>query len=147
MEAKGGNVSNAIDPSGDTTQKCKSERKIVLFIEGLVMNAELNDTLTARKILEILPLEGTVQVWGEEIYFDIPLKMDLQPDAREDIEIGTLAYWPMGPAFCIFFGPTPISIDEKPRAYSPVNILGHILGDFSKLKRVSSGARIRVTLG
>jgi hypothetical protein len=92
MEAKGGKVSNAIDPSGNTIQKCKSKRKIVLFIEGLIMNAELNDTLTAKKILEILPLEGTVQVWGEEIYFDIPLKMDLQPDAREDIEIGTLAY-------------------------------------------------------
>lgn len=130
----------------DTIKKYHPEKKVAIETEGLMITAELNDTLTAKKILEILPLEGNVHVWGEEIYFDIPLKIDLEPDAREAIEIGTLAYWPTGPAFCIFFGPTPVSIDEKPRAYSPVNILGHIIGDSSRLKCVPNGAKIRVAL-
>jgi len=141
------NVFNDIDSLGDTIKKDHSEKKIVVLIEGLTIQAELNDSRTAQKIMKTLPLEGNVHVWGNEIYFDIPLKMDLEPNARVEIEIGTLAYWPKGPSFCIFFGSTPISIDEKPRAYSPVNILGHIQGDLTQLKYVSNGSKIRVMPG
>lgn len=120
-------------------------KSIVISAENLSISAELNNTSTAQKILEILPIEGTVNVWGEEIYFEIPLEIELEPDARTDVEVGTLAYWPSGPAFCIFFGPTPVSTDDKPRAYSPVNIFGHILGDSTLFKNISNGAKIRVT--
>jgi hypothetical protein len=65
-------------------------------------------------------------------------------DARAEVEIGELAYWPMGKAFCIFFGPTPVSRDDKPRAYSPVNVFGRVLGDATAFKGITNGARIRV---
>ncbi len=119
-------------------------KKVIISVENTSISAELNNTTTAHKIIENLPLEGTVNVWGEEIYFEVPLQIELEADARADVEVGDLAYWPSGPAFCIFFGPTPVSIDEKPRAYSPVNIFGHILGDASKLKTVSTGSKIKI---
>jgi hypothetical protein len=71
--------------------------------------------------------------------------MDLEPDAREEVEVGDLGYWPTGPAFCIFFGPTPVSTDQKPRAYSPVNIFGRTLQDTRVLKVIGGGAVIRVS--
>ena len=102
------------------------------------------DTPTASKILEALPIEGTVNVWGDEIYFDIPLSLELEPEARADVEVGDLAYWPAGPAFCIFFGPTPVSKGNQPRAYSPVNVFGRVLDDVGQLKGIPSGSIIRV---
>ncbi|MBU4258216.1 MAG: hypothetical protein KKH45_02330, partial [Proteobacteria bacterium] len=113
-------------------------KKIIISVEDLSVTAELNETYTAEKIFEALPIEGTVNVWGDEIYFDIPLELDLENDARAEVEVGDLGYWPSGPAFCIFFGPTPVSRNEKPRAYSPVNIFGHIIGDSTQFKTVSN---------
>jgi len=120
-------------------------KKIIISVEDLSVTAELNETYTAEKIFEALPIEGTVNVWGDEIYFDIPLELDLENDARAEVEVGDLGYWPSGPAFCIFFGPTPVSRDEKPRAYSPVNIFGRIIGDSTQFKTVSNGSNIRIT--
>ena len=119
--------------------------KISISVENVSLEAELFDTPTARKILEALPLESTANVWGDEIYFDIRLSLDQESDARADVEVGDLAYWPAGPAFCIFYGPTPVSTDDRPRAYSPVNVFGRILGDAKQFKGVSSGAAVRVT--
>lgn len=120
--------------------------KIMIEVEGLAIAAELNDTPTAQKIAQILPIEGSANVWGEEIYFDIPLQAELEPDAREEVDLGDLGYWPAGPAFCIFFGPTPVSRGEKPRAYSPVNVFGQVVGDAKQFKSVPSGATIRISL-
>ena len=117
---------------------------ILITAEHVSIRAVLHDTPTAREILKILPLSETVHLWGEEIYFTIPLKAVLEPDAREDIEIGELGYWPAGPAFCIFFGATPASAGEKPRAYSPVTVIGRVLGDPTPLKTVVEGAKITV---
>ena len=119
-------------------------RKVTISVEKLSVSAELYDTSTAKLILQSLPLNGTVNVWGEEIYFEIPLKIELEPEARADVDVGELGYWPSGPAFCIFFGPTPVSMNEKPRAYSPVNVFGRIIGDCSSLKTISGGAKISV---
>jgi hypothetical protein len=83
--------------------------RINISVENLSVEAEMLDTPTAKKILEVLPLESSANVWGDEIYFDIPLNIELEPEAGADVEIGDLAYWPAGPAFCIFFGPTPVS--------------------------------------
>ncbi|UCE52013.1 MAG: hypothetical protein JSV31_22540 [Desulfobacterales bacterium] len=120
--------------------------KIMIEVENLTISAELKDTPTAQKILAILPIEGSVNVWGEEIYFDIPLNAELEADAREEVEVGDLGYWPAGPAFCIFFGPTPVSRGDTPRAYSPVNVFGQVVGDAKQFKTVSSAAKIRVRL-
>jgi len=117
---------------------------IIINEQDIQLTAELNDTQTARIIAEALPLEGRVNVWGEEIYFSIPVQIDLAPDAVTEVPVGTLAYWPTGRALCIFFGPTPVSVNNQPRAYSPVNVFGRIKGDATVLKQVSDGAIIRI---
>jgi hypothetical protein len=114
-----------------------TEKKIIKIHAGEIeVQAELNDSETAAAIHEILPVEGTANLWGEEIYFEIDLALEPEADAREAVEVGDLAYWPEGRAFCIFFGPTPASTDSRPRAYSPVNVFGRITGDASRLNRV-----------
>ena len=120
--------------------------KIIIEIENLAVTAELKDTPTAQKILKLLPFEGRANVWGEEIYFDIALQAELEPDASEEVQVGDLGYWPAGPAFCIFFGPTPVSRGNQPQAYSPVNVFGHVLGDAKQFKGVNAGAKISVTI-
>ena len=119
-------------------------RKIEIFCEELCLQAELNQNPSAAKIWESLPIEGHVNRWGDEIYFDIPIQMDSETDAREIMEVGELAYWPEGSAFCIFFGPTPVSTDERPRAYSPVNIIGMVLDDATQLQAVQANSLVRV---
>ena len=121
-------------------------KKINLSVGDVSLEAELLDTPTANKILDALPLESSATVWGDEIYFDIPLSLVQEPDARADVEIGDLAYWPAGPAFCIFFGPTPVSTGEQPRAYSPVNVFGKVIGDAKQLKGVANGSAVMVTI-
>ena len=121
--------------------------KIKISVENLSIEAEMLDTPTARKIIAALPFEGSVNVWGDEIYFNIKLHLELEPDARQDVEVGDLAYWPAGPAFCIFFGPTPVSAGDQPRAYSPVNVFGRVLGDAGQFKTVSSGSVIEISRG
>ncbi len=121
------------------------ENIITISVENVTVDAQLGTSPTATKIFEALPFESTANAWGDEIYFTIPVTMEQEPDARADVEIGELAYWPMGKAFCIFFGPTPVSRDEKPRAYSPVNVFGRILGNATAFKGITVGARIRVS--
>jgi hypothetical protein len=120
-------------------------KKIKIEVEDLSIPAELNDTPTAQLVSEMLPIEGSANVWGEEIYFNIALNAQLEPDAREEVAVGDLGYWPTGPAFCIFFGPTPVSTGDTPRAYSPVNVFGKVLGDAKQFTSVSSGAKILIT--
>jgi hypothetical protein len=119
--------------------------KISISVGNVSVEAEMLDTPTAGKILQTLPFESTAHVWGDEIYFDIPLRLDPEPDARADVAVGDLAYWPAGPAFCIFFGPTPVSVGDQPRAYSPVNVFGRVLGDASQFKAVPGGAKIKIS--
>lgn len=119
--------------------------KINITAGKVSLQAELFDTATASRILDALPIEGTANVWGDEIYFDIELRLELEPNAKADVAVGDLAYWPAGPAFCIFFGPTPVSTGDLPRAYSPVNVFGRILGDALLFKGISGGTTVKVT--
>ena len=114
-------------------------------IEAITVTAEVYNTPTGEVILAALPLESRISVWGEEIYFNVPVSLESEPDAREIVEVGDLGYWPMGPAFCIFFGPTPVSQGQEPRAYSPVNVFGKVRGDATVLTRVPDGALVKVT--
>ncbi len=109
--------------------------------------AELNDSPTAQQIWAALPIEGRANVWGDEIYFEIPVFAEQSPEARAEVEVGELAYWPVGNAFCIFFGPTPVSTDERPRAYSPVNILGRVVGDATQFRGIPNGTPVRLERG
>ena len=119
--------------------------KITITVGSLALEAELNDRPTAKQVWNALPIEGTANTWGDEIYFEIPVKVEQEPDARAEVEVGELGYWPLGNAFCIFFGPTPASDGDQPRAYSPVNILGRVLGDATLLRGVRGGSRVRLS--
>jgi hypothetical protein len=119
-------------------------RKILISVESIRLNAVLNESPTAQKVWEALPLTGSANVWGDEVYFEIPVSAPQEPDARADVDVGTLAYWPVGSAFCIFYGPTPVSHGSQPRAYSPVNILGSTLDDARILKGVTSGTAVTI---
>ncbi len=119
--------------------------EITITAGDITVQAQLNESETAQRILDILPVEGTTNVWGDEIYFSIPLECPQAPDAREEMTIGELAYWPQGNAFCIFFGPTPVSVGDAPRAYSPVNVFGSVTGDATVFKAVADGSLVRVS--
>ncbi len=118
--------------------------RIVISAGDVSMPAELNDSSTARQIWEELPIEGKANTWGDEIYFEIPVTAGQESGARAGVEVGELGYWPVGRAFCIFFGPTPVSIDHRPRAYSPVNIIGRVVGDATRFRQVPDGTRVRL---
>ena len=119
-------------------------KQIMITAGDISMPAELNDSPTARKIWVALPIEGRANTWGDEIYFEIPIVAEEEPDARADVEVGTLGYWPPGHAFCIFFGPTPASAGAEPRAASPVNIVGRVMGDATRFRAVRAGSPVRI---
>jgi hypothetical protein len=118
----------------------------VIFIstEALRLRAELNDTPTAQAIYDALPIEGLGNRWGEEVYFEIPVDEPLASDATEEVQVGELGYWPPGKAFCIFFGRTPASAGDDPRAASPVNRIGMVMDDATVLTDVPHGAEVRL---
>ena len=105
------------------------------------VQAQLNDTRTAKALLNILPVKATANTWGHEIYFDVPLTAEIE-DGREVVDIGDVAYWPDGPSMCLFFGRTPASRGNEIRAASPVTIVGRVAGDPKALKSVRSGAAV-----
>jgi len=119
-------------------------KKISIYFKELTFQAQLNESPTAEAIWKQLPIESQANTWGEEIYFEIPVDMPQESDAREILAVGELGYWPVGQAFCIFFGPTPVSTDDRPRAYSPVNIIGNVLGEYSLLKEIQNGEQVKI---
>ncbi|HPZ43152.1 MAG TPA: cyclophilin-like fold protein [Bacillota bacterium] len=104
--------------------------------------ATIYDTPTGKLIYQALPLKGAANRWGEEIYFRIPVQADLEPGASDVVSRGDLGYWPTGNAFCIFFGPTPVSRGEEIRAASAVNVFGRVEGDLSNLNAVNDGDEV-----
>jgi len=116
-------------------------KKMTITTEDLKVEASLNDSKTAQKVWEALPIEGRVNTWGDEIYFSIPVDVGLE-NAKAVVSEGDLGYWPPGNAFCIFFGLTPASQGDEIRPASPVNVFGKIIGDAKVFKKVRSGAKI-----
>jgi uncharacterized protein len=108
--------------------------------------AELNDSSTADAIWNALPLEAKAETWGDEIYFGIPVRTELDR-AKEVVTLGDLGYWPPGHAFCIFFGPTPASRGDEIRPASPVNVVGRIGGDPTVFNKVPAGTRVTIERG
>lgn len=119
--------------------------KIKITIGEKVFHAQLNNSDTAKAILGMLPFKGKVSVWGNEIYFVPPVQCALEKDARAELEVGELGYWPNMPAFCLFFGPTPLSNSEKPVAAGPVNVFGTLTPiDLDGLKSINDNENITV---
>ncbi len=108
--------------------------------------AELNHTRTAQAIWEALPIKARANLWGEEVYFSIPISLKLEV-GQELVSAGDLGYWPEGNAFCIFFGPTPISRGGEIRPASAVTVFGRITGDATIFKQIASGTEITIERG
>ena len=122
-------------------------KRIHFKVKDLVLEAEFNDSGTAAALSARLPFTFRMSRWGEEYYGDIgdPLGKSLSADARDLMEIGELANWPPGNALCVFFGPTPASTGDEPRAASPVNPVGRILNSCDKLKELGSSIEVTVS--
>ena len=119
---------------------------IIMRIGELRLSAELNDSSSAEKLKSLLPLEFSMSRWGDEYYGDCGIEMELSQDARDVMEVGELAVWPTGKALCIFFGPTPVSKRNEPRAVSPVNPIGKLIGNIEVLKKLGSSIYVRIEI-
>lgn len=117
---------------------------IVITVGEIQLRGELNDTPSGIAVFDALPIEASGNTWGEEIYFEIPVNETQAPDATEAVAVGDLGYWPVGSAFCIFFGRTPASTGDEPRAASPVNIIGRVHDDATVLSAASDGVQVRI---
>jgi hypothetical protein len=118
-------------------------KRILMKTPNLDVLFELNDSRTAEAIWLALPFEAYVNVWGEEIYFEIPVDTGRE-NARKVMRVGEVAYWPEGKALCFFFGPTPVSKGLEPVAINPVNPVGMVVSEIAALKEI--GDRIHVVL-
>ena len=117
-------------------------RKIKITAGDVTATGVLDDNVTADAIWEALPISARGNTWGDEIYFGIPVHVDEAEDANDVVEMGALAYWPPGNAFCIFFGRTPASKGDECRAASAVNAVGKIEGDPAVFKKVAGGSTV-----
>jgi hypothetical protein len=118
--------------------------KITVAWGASVLEAELDDTPTARALLAALPLEASANTWGEEVYFEVPVKARLEADARQVVDPGTVCFWVEGNSLALPFGPTPVSKGRECRLVTEVNVLGRIVGDPQLLKTVKDGTPVRV---
>jgi len=108
--------------------------------------ATIDETPTSKALAGALPIASTARTWGEEVYFDTPVSVTVEPDARQVVAPGTVAFWTEGDALALPYGPTPISRGDEPRLASPCNILGRLDGDPRILATVRDGDPIRVEL-
>lgn len=118
-------------------------KKILIKAGDVTATAELNDTKTAEAIWSALPIEARASTWGDEIYFSIPVKLETER-GQEVVQMGELGYWAPGSAFCIFFGPTPVTRGNEIRPASEVTVFGKVDGDPKQFKKVPSGAKITI---
>lgn len=118
--------------------------KIKITVKDIVLDAELLDTKCAQAIAAKLPLETRPNEWGDEFYFSIPVKHDLDETATTVVQVGTIGFWPPGNALALFFGKTPMSTGADPVPASEVNIVGKVLGDATLLRKVKRAGKIRV---
>jgi len=116
-------------------------KRILMKTPDLDVAVELNDSRTADALWLALPFEAYVNVWGEEIYFEIPVKAGIE-NGRKVMKVGEVAYWPQGQALCFFFGPTPVSRGPEPVAISPVSPVGIVVSAIDSLKEIGDRTHV-----
>lgn len=119
-------------------------RRITIDFARVTLTATLRDTPTADTLWAALPFEAEARTWGEEVYFDTPVSMPREPDARTIMQPGELAFWTDGDAIAIGFGPTPVSRGDEIRLASPANVFADTDDDVLSLDAVRPGERVRV---
>lgn len=110
------------------------------------VTAHLRDTPTARALLDVLPCEASANTWGDEVYFEVPVKARLESDALQVVDPGAMCFWIEGSSLALPFGPTPVSKGDECRLVTRCNVLGKIEGDPRRLRQVKQGTRVRVEL-
>jgi uncharacterized protein len=120
---------------------------INISVGGLTLNAELFDTDCAKAIVKKLPIQTMPNEWGDEFYFEVPVKASLDKTATTRVKVGDIGYWPPGRALAIFFGPTPMSSGPDPVPASEVNIVGRITADATLLRKAKGKGEIRIERG
>jgi hypothetical protein len=118
--------------------------KLRITAGKITLQAELRDTPTTQALAAALPFEASAQTWGDEVYFSTPVSAQLEPDAKQVVEPGTVCFWTEGDALALPFGRTPISTDERPKLASRCNVLGSIIGDAKALAGIKAAAKVRV---
>ncbi|MCU0852934.1 MAG: hypothetical protein MUC90_06780 [Thermoplasmata archaeon] len=121
---------------------------VIEFERGPTLKVSLRRerTQTIIALTSSLPFASKANRWGDEVYFEGPFHSPLEADARAEMAIGEVAFWPDGDAVALFFGPTPVSSGREPRAYSPCNLIGSIEGDAAVLAGVKQGQPLKVSL-
>jgi hypothetical protein len=123
-------------------QRIKFEFEGIGIVEGEVVDEE--NPSTAKAILNALPIKSVANRWGEEVYFSTNISIS-EERAKQVVDVGDIAFWPPGNAICLFFGPTPVSKGNEPRAFSPVNVFGKVVKGLELLKKVKSGTKVMVS--
>ena len=111
----------------------------------VALTVGLLDTPTAKAVLAAAPFEARAQTWGEEVYFTTPVSAELEADAQQVVDPGTVCFWTEGDALALPYGRTPISTDARPKLASRCNIVGRLEGDPRQLARIRSGEKITVS--
>ena len=122
-----------------------TERTIIISAGSVEVTASLDESPTGSAIWHALPIEESANTWGDEIYFGIPIEVDIDESAREVVELGDIGFWPPGIAVCLFFGPTPLCVSGEIRPASAVNVVGVIHDDPTVLKQVPPGELVIIT--
>jgi hypothetical protein len=119
--------------------------KLRISAAGMVFEVDLKNTRTAKAVFDAAPFEARASTWGEEVYFATPVSAELEPDAKQIVEPGTVCFWTEGNALALPYGRTPISTDERPKLASRCNVLGRIDGNAGDLAKIRSGDKVAVS--
>ncbi len=119
-------------------------KKIILKFKDKELILNLRDTLTAKLIYDALPFSSTVKKWGQEIYFETPVNVELEDDAKAIVEFGEIAFWNGGSAIAIGYGKTPISKNNEIRLISPCNIWADSNFDKSYIEQIRENEIVEI---